>query len=228
VTLAPEVRRLAALMDQTHLKPETTRAQIEEFCRQALPWGFAAVCIHPYWVPTASQILHGSGIRVGAPVGFPFGATGGRAKRVEAEAALLAGAQEIDMVMNIGALKSGELAQLESEIRGVAYVCRGAQAVLKVILETAYLSDAEKVDACQIAQAAGADFVKTSTGLAPAGAIAADVRLLRRTVGPQMGVKASGGIRTLADALRMLEAGANRLGTSAGVAILEEAARRMS
>ena len=169
--------------------------------------------------------MRGSPVKVATVVGFPFGATLTVAKRAEAEAAILAGAQEIDMVMNISAMKSGDLDRVESDIRGVVEVCHQAGVLLKVILENAYLSDEEKVAACRIAQRAGADYVKTSTGLAPAGATEGDVRLMRQTVGPAMGVKAAGGIRTLADALRFLAAGADRLGTSAAKVILEEAAR---
>jgi deoxyribose-phosphate aldolase len=154
-----------------------------------------------------------------------MGATFASCKRAEAEAALRAGAQEIDMVMNVGALRSGELKYVESDIRGVVELCRGVGAVVKVILENAFLTDPEKVRACRIAELAGADFVKTSTGFGPSGATEGDVRLMRASVGPGVGVKAAGGIRTLAVALGMLKAGANRLGTSAGVAILGEATR---
>lgn len=168
--------------------------------------------------------MRGSPVKVATVVGFPFGATLTVAKRAEAEAAILAGAQEIDMVMNIGAMKSGELERVESDIRGVVEVCREGGAIVKVILENAYLTEEEKLAACRIAEKVGADFVKTSTGFGPSGATEADVRLMRQTVGPTVGVKAAGGIRTLADALRMLEAGANRLGTSASVAIWQEAA----
>jgi deoxyribose-phosphate aldolase len=224
VSLKPEMRKLASLIDHTLLRPEASRAQVKEFCREALQFGFAAAYVNPVWVPTASKLLQGSSVRVGTVVGFPLGATVTSTKRAEAAEAILLGAQEIDMVMDIGAMKSGDRERVESDVRGVVEVCHAAGVVVKVILETAYLTEAEKVAACQAAKTAGADFVKTSTGFGPSGAAEHDVRLMRQTVGPQMGVKAAGGIHSLAAALRMLEAGANRLGTSASVAILEEAA----
>lgn len=219
-------RRLAAFIDHTLLRPEATRPQVERLCEEALEQGFAAACVNPAWISLAARRLGGSGVKAASVVGFPLGATSTAAKRAEAEAALLAGAEELDMVMNVGALKSGELERVEADICGVVEVCHAAGAILKVILETAYLSDEEKVAASRLAQRAGADFVKTSTGFGASGATLADVRLMRRTVGPRMGVKASGGIRTLAAALSFLEAGATRLGTSAGVAILREAGSR--
>ena len=225
VSPAQAVRRLAGLIDHTLLRPEATRAQVEQLCGEARRFGCATACVSPSWVSFTGERLRGSPVKVATVVGFPFGATLTVAKRAEAEVAILAGAQEIDMVMNIGAMKSGDLDRVESDIRGVVEVCHQAGVLLKVILENAYLSDEEKVAACRIAQRAGADYVKTSTGLAPAGATEGDVRLMRQTVGPAMGVKAAGGIRTLADALRFLEAGADRLGTSAAKVILEEAAR---
>jgi deoxyribose-phosphate aldolase len=223
VSLRAEMRKLASLIDHTLLRPEATRVQVKQLCREALQFGFAAAYVNPVWVPTASKLLQGSSVRVGTVVGFPLGATATSAKRAEAEVAILLGAQEIDMVMNIGAIKSGDLERVESDVRGVVEVCHPAEVVVKVILETAYLTEAEKVAACQVVKTAGADFVKTSTGFGPSGASEHDVRLMRQAVGPEMGVKAAGGIHTLAAALGMLEAGANRLGTSASVAILEEA-----
>lgn len=224
----PEVRKLACLIDHTLLRPEATHAQVERLCHEALQFGFAVACVNPFWVPTASKMLQASDVRVGTVVGFPLGATTTSAKRAEAEAAILAGAQEIDMVMNVGTMKSGDLARVQFDIRGVVEICHAAGVIVKVILENAYLTDAEKTTACQIVKRAGADFVKTSTGFGPSGATEADVRLMREAVGPAMGVKAAGGIRTLADALGLLRAGANRLGTSAGVNILVEAAQRVS
>jgi deoxyribose-phosphate aldolase len=221
----PAVQRLARLLDHTLLRPEADRSGIEQCCREARQYGVAAVFVNPMWVPVAARLLAASEVRVGTVAGFPLGASVTSIKRVEAWEAIHAGAQEIDMVLNIGALKSGDLERAESDIRGVVEVCHEAGATLKVILETALLSDEEKVASCRIAVRAGADFVKTSTGFAPAGATVHDVRLMRETVGPDVGVKAAGGIRTLADTLTMLEAGANRLGSSATVAILEEAAR---
>jgi deoxyribose-phosphate aldolase len=222
-----EVRALAGLMDHTLLRPQATRAEIERLAEEAARWCFATVCVNPAWVPLVAERLRGSGVKIAAVAGFPLGATLTSAKRAEAEAAILGGAHEIDMVMNVGAMKSGDLARVESDIRGVVETCHAGGAALKVILENAYLTDDEKVAACQAAQRAGADFVKTSTGFGPSGAKEEDVRLMRRTVGPAMGVKAAGGIRNLADAMRMLQAGATRLGTSASVAILEEAVQSL-
>jgi len=224
----PEVRALARLMDHTMLRPQATRSQIEQLADEARRWCFGTICVNSTWVPVAAEKLRGSGVKVAAVVGFPFGAMVTSVKRAEAQAVILAGAEEVDMVMNVGAMKSGDVEAVENDIRGVAEVCHEGGALLKVILENAYLSDEEKVEACRIAQRAGADYVKTSTGFAPSGATAADVRLMRQTVGPEMGVKAAGGIRTLADAVSMLEAGATRLGTSASIAILEEAAAALS
>lgn len=216
---------LAALIDHTILKPEATRDDVARVCREARRYGFASVCVNPFWVPLAAQELRGSPVKVCTVVGFPLGATSTAAKVCEAELALRDGAQEIDMVMNIGALKSGDYATVESDIRLVAETCRRHGALLKVILETALLDDAEKAIACALAKLAGADFVKTSTGFSRGGATAADVALMRRIVGPQMGVKASGGIRTLEDLKAMTAAGATRIGASASVRIVEGAAR---
>lgn len=216
---------LAALIDHTILKPEATRDDVVRVCREARRYGFASVCVNPFWVPLAAQELKGSAVKVCTVVGFPLGATSTAAKVCEAELALRDGAQEIDMVMNIGALKSGDYATVESDIRLVAETCRRHGALLKVILETALLDDAEKAIACALAKLAGADFVKTSTGFSKGGATAADVALMRRLVGPQMGVKASGGIRTLEDLKAMTAAGATRIGASASVRIVEGAAR---
>ena len=227
ISMGPEVHQLASLIDHTLLRPEATRAQIKQLCEEALHWGFAAVCVNSAWVPLVAEQLRGSPVKVGAAVGFPFGASLTSAKCADAEMAIQVGAQEIDVVMNIGALRSGDAALVEAEVRAVAGTCHARGVLLKVILENAYLDQKQKVKACRLIQQAGADFVKTSTGLAASGATVADVRLMRKTVGRQMGVKAAGGIRTLADALRLLEAGANRLGTSAGVAILAEADLRL-
>ena len=223
IRLSADVHALAALMDHTLLRPEATRAQIEKICEEALQMRFAAVCVNPAWVALAAHKLRGSTVSVATVAGFPFGATSTAAKRCEAQAAILEGAQEVDMVMDVGAMKSGALDRVEADIRGVAEVCHGSGALLKVILENGYLTDQQKVNACDIVKRSGADFVKTSTGFGPSGATESDVRLMRHTVGPVMGVKAAGGIRTLNDALRMLQAGATRLGTSASLAILAEA-----
>jgi deoxyribose-phosphate aldolase len=222
-----EVRALAGLMDHTLLRPQATRAEVERLADDAREWCFATICVNPAWIPVAAERLRGSGVKIATVAGFPLGATLTSAKRAEAEAAILAGAHEVDMVMNIGAMKSGDLARVESDVAGVAEVCRAGGAGLKVIIENAYLTDEEKVEACRIVQRAGAEFVKTSTGFGPSGAKEEDVRLMRRTVGPVMGVKAAGGIRTLDDALKMLRAGATRLGTSASVTILEEAVKSL-
>ena len=223
--LSLDVRKLAQLIDHTALRPEASRGEIEQLCREAESFGFGAVHVNPAWVALAVRQLCGSAVKVGTVIGFPFGATLTFAKRAEAEAAIRVGARELDMVMNVGAMRSGNLEHVRSDIAGVVEVAHDSGCTLKVILENAYLADAQKVAACQIAKQAGADYVKTSTGFGPSGAREADVRLMRETVGQAMGVKAAGGIRTLRDALRMLEAGADRLGASASVSILEEASR---
>jgi len=224
---SPELRALASIIDHTTLRPQTTSDEIERFCHEAIELRVGTISIHQVWVPLAARILRGTGIKVGSVVGFPFGANHASIKREEAEASIRAGAKELDMVMNIGAMRSGNLEIVRSDIRGVVDIAHDSGCILKVILENTYLSDEQKVTACQLAQQAGADFVKTSTGLGPSGATEADVRLMRRTVGTSMGVKAAGGIRSLGDAVKMLEAGADRLGTSASVAILAEGARRL-
>ena len=216
-------RALAAMIDHTLLKAEATADQIVSLCREAVANGFASVCVNPYWVPMAGAEVVGSTVKVCTVIGFPLGATSTRGKMAEAEIALREGATELDMVMNIGALRSGELAAVEADIANIAILCHGAGAMVKTILETAYLDDEQKRLACKLARAAGADFVKTSTGFAASGASAADVALMRRAVGPAIGVKASGGIRTYADAMSMIEAGANRIGASASVRIVEAA-----
>jgi deoxyribose-phosphate aldolase len=223
ICLSPDVRVLAGLIDHTLLRPQATRVQIEKLCDEALQMSFATVCVNPAWVPLAAQKLRGSRVLVAAVAGFPFGATSTAAKRAEAAAAIRQGAQEIDMVMNIGAMKSGEQDRVETDIRGVVEVCHANGAALKVIIENGYLSDEEKVNACHIVTRAGADFVKTSTGFGPSGATESDVRLMRQTVGSSIGVKAAGGIRSLENALQMLRAGATRLGTSSSLAIMAEA-----
>ena len=214
---------IARLIDHTLLKPEAMPAQIERLCEEALQYGFAAVCINPVYVRLAAEKLAGSGVDVCCVIGFPLGATSTAAKVCEARQALADGAIELDMVLHIGALKAGHDGWVQEDIAQVAAACHEGGAILKVIIEAALLSDAEKVTACQLAQAAGADFVKTSTGFAGGGATAADIRLMRQTVGLEMGVKAAGGVRTYADALAMVEAGATRIGASAGVKIVAQA-----
>ncbi|MBI2682921.1 MAG: deoxyribose-phosphate aldolase [Acidobacteriales bacterium] len=212
---------LASCIDHTLLEPDVTGAQIERHCAEALEHGFACVFVNPCWAALSAHLLHGSSVRVGVPIAFPLGASTTSTKRIEAEEALRLGATEIDMVLNIGALRSGDRNLVEQDIRGVSEVVHSGGGLLKVILETALLTLDEKLVACQLAMAAGADYVKTSTGFGPGGATADDVALMRGVVGDKLGVKASGGIRTAADALAMLQAGASRIGTSAGVSILQ-------
>jgi deoxyribose-phosphate aldolase len=214
---------IARLIDHTLLRPEATRANILDLCHQALEYNFASVCVNAYWVPLAASQLAGSEVKVCTVVGFPLGATSTEAKVGETESALRAGAQEIDMVLNIGALRGDDDRAVEEEIALVAAASHRAGAIVKVILETALLNDDQKIVACALAKTAGADFVKTSTGFSSSGATVHDVELMRRAVGPAMGVKASGGIRTLDDLLKMLDAGATRIGASASVQIVEAA-----
>jgi deoxyribose-phosphate aldolase len=215
-------QRLASMIDHTNLRPEATQDQIIHLCQEAREFGFATVVVNPAYVELAGSELAGSKVKVAAVAGFPLGATLSSVKRFEADEALKLGAREIDMVLNLGALKSGNRAVVESDIRSVAEVTHERSGLLKVILETGLLSEDEKKLACELSVRAGADFVKTSTGFLGGGATVADVRLMRRIVGPNIGVKASGGIRSAADAKAMIEAGANRIGTSSGVKIMEE------
>ena len=214
---------LAKMIDHTILKPEATELQIHKLCAEAIENGFGAVCVNPCWVNTCVRLLEGSGVKVAVVIGFPLGATTSTAKRAEAAEALKNGALELDMVLNVGYLKSGLLDAAMKDIQGLARLAHKHGALLKVILETCLLSDEEKVLACKLAMQAGADFVKTSTGFSTGGATVEDVRLMRETVGPKLGVKASGGIRTYEDAIKMVQAGANRIGCSAGVQIIKEA-----
>ena len=215
---------IAALIDHTILKPEATRADIVKVCREARQYNFASVCVNPYWVPLVKAELAGSPVKVCSVVGFPLGATSTEAKVAETAAALRAGAEEIDMVINVGALRSGDQESVKLDIQQVVRIAHEARAVVKVILETALLDDNQKAVACALAKLAGADFVKTSTGFGPSGATAHDVALMRSVVGPEMGVKASGGIRTLSDLQTMTAAGATRIGASASVKIVEATA----
>lgn len=214
---------LARLIDHTMLKPEATPAEIERLCEEALRYRFATVCVNPAYVPLAATKLAETEVAVCTVIGFPLGATTTTAKVCEAEQALDDGATELDMVLFIGALKAGDRERVEEDIAAVATVCHDGGGLLKVIIETALLSDEEKVLACEVAQDADADFVKTSTGFAASGAKLEDVRLMRETVGPDIGVKAAGGIHSYEEAMAMIEAGANRIGASAGVRIVEEA-----
>lgn len=219
---------LASMIDHTLLKPEATRDDILGLCREARQFGFASVCINPWWAPLAAEQLHGTTVKVCTVVGFPLGATLPAVKRFEAAEAAKLGAQEIDMVLNVGALRSGDFDAVRLDIRGVAEAAHAGCAILKVILETALLDDEQKVAACMLAQAAGADFVKTSTGFGPGGATARDVELMRFVVGERLGVKAAGGVRSLEDLKRMISAGATRIGASASVKMMEEAGGRAS
>jgi deoxyribose-phosphate aldolase len=213
---------LASVFDHTLLRPEATFDEIAKLCEEAAAFRFACAMVNPAWVAVACSALAGSGVPVGAPVGFPFGACLSTTKRGEASLLVKLGARELDMVLNIGLLKSGMNLAVERDIHGVVEIAHDAGAVVKVILETCLLSVEEKLRASELAIAAGADFLKTSTGFAHGGATVADVALLRGVAGRRCGVKASGGIRTLADACAMLEAGANRLGASSSVKILRE------
>ena len=212
---------LAAAIDHTLLKPEASREQVLKLCAEAAEHRFACAMVNPTWVATAYAALAGTGVPVGVVVGFPLGANLTTTKREEAAALIRLGARELDMVQNVGLLKSGENARVLSDIRAVAEVVHGAGAILKVILETSLLNLEEKLRASELACQAGTDFLKTSTGFSSAGATAADVALLRGVAGGRCGVKASGGVRTLDDARAMLEAGANRIGASASVSIVQ-------
>ena len=220
-------RDWASLVDHTLLKPEATDEDIRKLCREAADYHFASVCVNPTWVRAASCNLRGTGIPVCTVIGFPLGATLADVKAYEARRAIFDGAREVDMVINVGALKSGDDCLVEHDIRSVVEVAHEYDAICKVIIETALLTDDEKVRACLAAKKAGADFVKTSTGFAKGGATVADVALMRRTVGSELGVKASGGVKGLDDARKMVEAGATRIGASVGVKIAQEAAGKM-
>jgi deoxyribose-phosphate aldolase len=217
---------IAALIDHTILKPEATRADVLKICREARQYRFASVCVNPYWVPMVRAELAGSPVKVCTVIGFPLGASSTEAKVAEAEISLRAGATELDMVINIGALRSGDHETVKLDIQAVVKTAHQAGAMVKVILETALLDDNQKAVACSLAKLAGADFVKTSTGFGPAGASVHDVTLMRAVVGPEMGVKASGGIRTLDDLKAMTAAGATRIGASASVKIVEATGAR--
>ncbi|WP_179396036.1 deoxyribose-phosphate aldolase [Lacticaseibacillus absianus] len=214
---------LAKYIDHTLLKPEATQDQIDAVLEEAKQYEFASVCINPYWVARAKAALAGTDVTVCTVIGFPLGANTTQIKVAEADQAIDAGATEVDMVINIGELKAGHDDQVRADIQAVADAAHAKQALLKVIIECVLLTDDEKVRACKLAEAAGADFVKTSTGFAGGGATVHDVALMRQTVGDRLGVKASGGIHSLADATALIEAGASRLGASAGVAIMKEA-----
>jgi deoxyribose-phosphate aldolase len=213
---------VAGLIDHTLLKPDATRADIERLCREAAEFHFATVCVNPTWVALSASLLRGSGVGVCSVVGFPLGATTADVKQYETRRAIFDGAAEIDMVINVGALKSGDLRTVERDIEAVVDPCRQCGVISKVIIEAALLTDDEKITASTLSKAAGADFVKTSTGFGPGGATAADVALMRRVVGAEMGIKAAGGVRDLEGVKAMVAAGATRVGASAGVKIVQE------
>ena len=214
-------KTIAVMIDHTLLKPEATPAQIEKLCAEAAEYHFASVCVNPVYIPLAARLLKGTGVKVCCVVGFPLGAIAPEQKAAEAASCAAMGAEELDMVIHVGAAKAGDWALVQRDIEGVVKAAAGH--TVKVIIETCLLTDEEKVKACEAAKAAGAHFVKTSTGFSTGGATTHDIALMRKTVGPEMGVKASGGIRDYATAMAMIEAGANRIGASAGIAIVAAA-----
>jgi deoxyribose-phosphate aldolase len=217
----PQDTNLARMIDHTLLKPDATQQEIAQLCFEARKHGFASVCVNPTWVSLCAQLLQGSPVKVCTVIGFPLGATSSETKAFETETAIRQGATEIDMVINIGALKARDLETVARDIRGVVNAAHAHNIIVKVIIETSLLNDEEKTIASLISKEAGADFVKTSTGFAGGGATVHDVELMRKAVGPQMGVKASGGVRTYEDAASMIKAGATRIGASAGVKIIQ-------
>ena len=215
--------QIAALIDHTVLRADATRDQIVQLCQEARAHGFGAVCVNAAYVALCRELLQDTAIEIAAVAGFPLGATLSNVKAYEADRATAAGASEIDMVLHVGALKDKQYEAVLDDIQTVVQACHAQDAVLKVIIEAALLTDEEKVAACYLAQSAGADFVKTSTGFGPGGAVLEDVVLMRRTIGSDMGLKAAGGIRSYADALAMVAAGATRIGASSGVQIVRQA-----
>lgn len=214
-------KTIAAMIDHTLLKPEATPAQVEKLCAEAAEYHFASVCVNPVYIPLVARLLKDTGVKVCCVVGFPLGAIAPEQKAAEAASCTAMGAEELDMVIHIGAAKAGDWALVQRDIEGVVKAAAGR--TVKVIIETCLLTDEEKVKACEAAKAAGAHFVKTSTGFSTGGATTHDIALMRKTVGPEMGVKASGGIRDYATAMAMIEAGANRIGASAGIEIVAAA-----
>jgi deoxyribose-phosphate aldolase len=213
---------VAGYIDHTLLKPEATRAEIEKLCQEARAYNFASVCVNPVWVKECAFALFGSPVKVCTVVGFPLGATAADVKAYETRRAIFDGATEIDMVINIGALKSGDNQTVKSDLKAVVEAAHEGCAIVKVIIETVLLTEEEKIRACLLAKDASADFVKTSTGFSKGGATVADIELMRRTVGAEVGVKAAGGVKDLAAAREMIAAGATRIGASAGVKIVKE------
>ena len=212
---------IASYIDHTLLKPEASEADILKVCAEAAEYKFKSVCVNPVWVKTVTKALKGSGVLTCSVIGFPLGATPSDVKAFEARGAVLDGADEIDMVINMASARANDQGALVDDIKAVAEVVHAGEAILKVIIETSMLTDEQKVIACQAAVEAGADFVKTSTGFNGGGATVEDVALMRKTVGPDLGVKASGGVRSLADAQAMIAAGATRIGASSGIAIVK-------
>ena len=216
-----QITNIAGLIDHTLLKPEATSIQIERLCQEAVKFGFASVFVNPFWVDFCHKLLKSSKVKVGSVVGFPLGATTTKIKIFETENEIKEGATEIDMVMNVGAFKEKKFRLVEDEINSIKKIC-GEGIILKVIIEAGLLTDEEKREAALIVKNSGADFVKTNTGLGTGGATAEDVKLIREKVGPDFGVKASGGIRDYQTVWKLIEAGANRIGTSASVKIMQE------
>ena len=212
-------KNVAGMIDHTLLKADATEAQIAKLCQEAKEHGFASVCVNPGYVPEAAEALKGTDVRVCTVIGFPLGATSSEAKAAETADAIAKGAAEVDMVVNVGRIKSGNWDYVRSDIAAVVNAARG-RALTKVIIETCLLTDDEKRKVCEIAKEAGADFVKTSTGFSTGGATVSDITLMRKTVGPDMGVKASGGIHNTQEAIALIEAGASRIGASAGIALI--------
>ncbi|WP_394580003.1 deoxyribose-phosphate aldolase [Cytobacillus firmus] len=210
---------VAKMIDHTLLKADATKGQIEKICAEAKEYNFASVCVNPTWVKLSSNLLNGTEVKVCTVIGFPLGASTPETKAFETKNAIENGATEVDMVINIGALKGGDNELVERDIRAVVDAAKG-KALTKVIIETCLLTEEEKVRACELSVKAGADFVKTSTGFSTGGATAEDIALMRKTVGPDLGVKASGGVRSAEDAQKMIEAGATRIGASSGAAIV--------
>lgn len=215
-------QQLAGMIDHTILKADASEAKVRKICEEALEYGFASVCINPANVSLASEMLKGSKVKVCTVIGFPLGANTSAVKAFEVDDAIKNGAQEVDMVINIAKLKDKDYEYVKNDIKAVVDASKG-RALSKVIIETCLLTDEEKVKACQLAKEAGADYVKTSTGFSTGGSTPEDVKLMRETVGPEMGVKASGGVRTYEDAMAVIESGATRIGASAGIAIIEKA-----
>jgi deoxyribose-phosphate aldolase len=211
--------QIATMIDHTLLKADSTQQEIIKLCEEAKQYNFATVCVNPYWVRLAVQELKDSKVGITTVIGFPLGSSTSLVKSTEASDAIQNGATEIDMVLNVGALKSGDFDAVERDIEGVVLACKG-KAIVKVIIETCYLTDDEKKRAAEMCKSAGADFVKTSTGFGPSGATLKDIQLIRQSVGNEMGIKASGGVRDLPFAIQLIEAGATRLGTSSGIALV--------